>query len=93
VGTTRCAAESADQGVGERTNPLLEGDHRGEDRLLVVHDEHIGLEHPLDRGGDLRGRQAMGAIEDPNCLHHRHQADEAGIGNRQPLLDQGGCRR
>ena len=60
--STRLDAERGNESVNERATPFLERDHRGEDFLLAFDDESIGLEHALDRVGDLPGGEPVGAF-------------------------------
>ncbi|HYK61444.1 MAG TPA: hypothetical protein VEV85_18560 [Bryobacteraceae bacterium] len=60
--STRLDAERGNESVSERATPFLERDHRGEDFLLAFDDESIGLEHALDRVGDLPGGEPVGAF-------------------------------
>jgi hypothetical protein len=69
-------AQGCDYGVGERALSILQCNHGGENFLLVLHNEHIGLQHALDGADDFMGCQPVGTLEDLHGLDHRHNAEE-----------------
>jgi hypothetical protein len=63
AGTAHSRAQGRDHGVGERSLSTLQGNRRGENLLLVLHDEHIGLQHAFDGACDFTGCQPVGTLE------------------------------
>src|SRR5215469_3248866 len=58
-GTSGFGAKRADQRIGKDAVPLFERDHRCEHLLLALNDEYIGLQHALDRSGDIHVRELV----------------------------------
>jgi hypothetical protein len=40
------------------------------------------------RGGDVAGREAIGALQNPSGFRHRYRADKARLRNAESTLDQ-----
>src|ERR1700680_1245334 len=74
AGATRSGTKRRNDGIGKRALPRLERDHGGKHLLLILDDEHVNLQRPLDRGGRLLDREAVDAGKDPDGLDHRHNA-------------------
>src|SRR6185437_9454007 len=79
AGTVGPSTERCDDGIGERALTFLQRDHRWEDLLLMLHNEHLGLKHALDCCSDFMGREAVGTVQHPHDLDHDHNANEAGV--------------
>jgi len=85
------SAKLGDQSIRESSASLFEGHHGPENFLLVFHHQDFHLKDAFNRGGNLKGRQAVGAIQDPHDLSHRHHADKAGVRQVQPAFNDFRC--
>src|SRR5215467_8775448 len=79
VGATCLPAVCANDGVSERSSPVLEGDDGGIDLMLVFNGKRFGLKDALYRGRDFLGGETIGAVENPHGLDHGHNADKARV--------------
>src|SRR5215469_10033073 len=93
-GTACFGTECRDDSVRERTATLLEGNHCGENLLLVLHNQYLGLKYPLDSRSDFMLRKTIRTVEHPDRLDHGRDAHEAGIfRGKSPFDDLGSFRR
>src|SRR5258708_38912447 len=69
----------------------LERHHGPENLLLVFRWQHFGLKDALNCSGNLGGCQAVGAIQNPYDLSHRHHAYKAGVRQVQSTFNDFRC--
>src|SRR5437899_2769053 len=91
VGTASSSAKLSDQSICECSTSLLERHHGRKNFLLILHHQDFNLEHALNCGRDLPGRQTVGAVQDPHGLGHRHHAHKTGICQAQAAFNNFSC--
>ncbi len=91
VSASGSSAKLSDQSICECSASLFERHHGPENFLLVFHHQDFDLKDAFNRGGNLEGRQAVGAIQNPDDLSHRHHAYKAGIRRVQPAFNDFRC--
>src|SRR5215471_6878341 len=63
AGTSSLGPECSDERVGKRTLTLLEGDHGGEDLLLALDDDSVGLQQALNSRRDVLVGKAVTTLK------------------------------
>src|SRR5262249_16071972 len=85
--------QPSNEGVCERAVTVLKSDHGGKHLLLVLDDENVSLQEPLDGRRDVLIGNSIGALEGPDGLRHRNDADETWIFGSQLFFNPRGRRR